>query len=61
MITQAVLALSKSVRETQQALLLLTPPESDEFEKHLDVSIAAMALCFEHLQNLVDLIDKGHG
>jgi hypothetical protein len=60
-ITKALLAVSAAVVETRQALLLLTPAQSDEFVTHLQSSNAAMDRCLAHIQELLALIDKGHG
>jgi hypothetical protein len=58
-ITRALLALTAAVRETREALRLLMPPESDQFYKHLQASTAASDQCLEHIQKLLQLMDKG--
>jgi len=57
-ITQALFALWAAVMATQQALRLLTPPENDEFAEHLKNANTARDQCLEHLQKLVELIEK---
>jgi hypothetical protein len=58
-IAQALIALSAAVEDAQRALRLLTPPESDEFTKHLKYSTAASDECLEHIQKLLSLIEQG--
>ena len=60
-ITQALLALSAALRETQRTLLLLTPPEGDEFLKHIAAAGLANDRCLERIQELVELLNTGHG
>ena len=54
----ALIALTVAVKEAEQALRLLTPPQGDEFKKHLEVCSKLADQSLENIKKLVDLLGQ---
>jgi len=57
-VTRALLALLNAIIEIDEALLKLTPSQSQEFLGHLRASHDARSECYEQVKRLVDLMEK---
>lgn len=57
-IARALIALSNSVMELEEALEVLAPSQDENFAEHLKACAEARERCSQNLKLLVDLMDR---